>query len=221
MKGEIPVLESEAKDYNSRRPQMVIPEYGRNIQKMVEFAFSVTDREERNQVAKAIINVMGNLNPHLRDVPDFKHKLWDHLFIISNYQLDADSPYPKPEPEVINEKPERVDYPQSKIRFKHYGKIVQSLIQKACETEDEKEKQEMTHAIANLMKKSYLVWNKDSVDDDVILGDLSSMSDGKLTIASDFELDSTPEILSKNKPKGGFSQANKKRHHGKKRKNRR
>ena len=111
-------------DYNTSLPHMIIPEYGRNIQKMIDFAVSVEDREERNKVAQAIINVMGQLNPHLRDVTDFKHKLWDHIFIISDFKLDVDSPYPKPTRETFQTKPERVMYPSNDIRYKHYGKTV-------------------------------------------------------------------------------------------------
>ena len=199
------------KDYNSRRPLMVIPEYGRNIQKMVEFALSVEDREERNTVAQAIITVMGNLNQHLRDVPDFKHKLWDHLYIISNYQLDVDSPYPKPLPEVINEKPKPLGYPKHRIKFKHYGHIVEALINKAIEMEDDKEKQALTQEIAAMMKRSYLLWNKESVDDEQIIKDLKILSDGKLDVSADFEFESTNQILAKNKPKTSSSNNNNRR----------
>lgn len=193
--------ETVEKDYNSRRPLMVIPEYGRNIQKMVEFALGVEDREERNTVAHAIITVMGNLNQHLRDVPDFKHKLWDHLYIISNYQLDVDSPYPKPLPEVINEKPKPMGYPKHRIKFKHYGHILEELIKKAVETEDPAEKKALTEEIAATMKRSYLIWNKESVDDEQITKDLDILSDGKLDLSNDFEYESTNQILAKNKPK--------------------
>ena len=117
-------------EYNTSLPKMIIPEYGRNIQKMIDFAMTVKDREERNRVARAIIDVMGQLNPHLRDVTDFKHKLWDHIFIISDFKLDVDSPYPLPTAETFQTKPDRVLYPSNDIRYKHYGKTVERIIAK-------------------------------------------------------------------------------------------
>lgn len=186
------------KDYNTRRPQMVIPEYGRNIQKMVEHAISIADREERNRVAQSIINVMGQLNPHLRDVVDFKHKLWDHLFIISDFKLDVDSPYPYPDKEKIFEKPKPLEYPQSNIRFKHYGKSVEAFIAKAIEMQDGEEKTELIKTIANLMKKSYLTWNRESVDDDLIVSDLKLLSKGQLKLDDSFKLEQTNDILALN-----------------------
>ena len=186
------------KDYNTRRPQMVIPEYGRNIQKMVEHAISIENREERNRVAQSIINVMGQLNPHLRDIVDFKHKLWDHLFIISDFKLDVDSPYPYPDKEKIFEKPKPLEYPQSKIRFKHYGKNVEAFIAKAIEMEDGEEKTELIKTIANLMKKSYLTWNRESVDDDLIVSDLKLLSKGQLKLDDSFKLEQTNDILALN-----------------------
>jgi len=186
------------KDYNTRRPQMVIPEYGRNIQKMVEHAISIEDREERNKVAQSIINVMGQLNPHLRDIVDFKHKLWDHLFIISDFKLDVDSPYPYPDKEKIFEKPKPLEYPQSNIRFKHYGKSVEAFIAKAIEMQDGEEKTELIKTIANLMKKSYLTWNRESVDDDLIVSDLKLLSKGQLKLDDSFKLEQTNDILALN-----------------------
>lgn len=186
------------KDYNTRRPQMVIPEYGRNIQKMVEHAISIENREERNRVAQSIINVMGQLNPHLRDIVDFKHKLWDHLFIISDFKLDVDSPYPYPDKEKIFEKPIPLEYPQSNIRFKHYGKSVEAFIAKAIEMQDGEEKTELIKTIANLMKKSYLTWNRESVDDDLIVSDLKLLSKGQLKLDDSFKLEQTNDILALN-----------------------
>ena len=209
------------KDYNTRRPDMVIPEYGRNIQKMVEHAISVEDREERNKVAQSIINVMGQLNPHLRDITDFKHKLWDHIFIISDFKLDVDSPYPIPDKETIFKKPEPLGYPQSRIRFKHYGKNTEEIIAKAIDMEDGDEKNELIKLIANLMKKSYLMWNRDSVDDSLILSDLETLSKGKLKVSEGFVLTQTNEILAQNKKKKTSTSNksnNNKKHYQKKRK---
>jgi hypothetical protein len=185
-------------DYNTQREKLIIPEYGRHIHIMVNHCISIEDRDERNRCAKAIIDVMGQLNPHLRDVADFTHKLWDHLFIISNFKLDVDSPYPKPNPEKINEKPEPMQYPQSRIRFKHYGKTVEGLIKKASALEDGEERNAFVEAIANLMKKFYLTWNRDSVNDSVILEELKLLSENKLKTKETFQLDSTNEIIYRN-----------------------
>jgi len=205
------------KDYNTRRPQMVIPEYGRNIQKMVEHASKIESKEERNKIAAAIISVMGQLNPHLRDIADFKHKLWDHLFIISDFKLDIDSPYPIPDREEIFKKPEKMDYPHHKIKFKHYGKSVEDLISKACEIEDEKERQVLTQIIANLMKKSYLTFNTDSIDDNNVVSDLATLSNGKLKLDSSFEFINTNEIVPNIQKKK--TNTNHKKYNGKKQNN--
>lgn len=184
--------------YNTSQPRLIISEYGRNIQKMIEFACSVEQKEERNKVASAIIQVMGQLNPHLRDVTDFKHKLWDHLFIISDFKLDVDSPYPMPSKETFISKPDRVKYQNNNIKYKHYGKTVELLIEKAIAYQDGPEKDALIGSIANLMKKSYLNWNRDSVNDDMILAHLSELSDGKLKVSDTFRLSNTNDILAKN-----------------------
>ena len=189
---------------------MVIPEYGRNIQKMVEHAISIEDREERNKIANAIISVMGQLNPHLRDIADFKHKLWDHLFIISDYKLDVDSPYPVPEREEIMRKPEKMDYPKTDNRFKHYGKAVVSLINRAVEFPEGDEKEALIGVIVNLMKKSYLTFNQDSVDDSQILADLETLSKGQLKVKDESIIVSTNELLSMNKSKRKSNNGHKK-----------
>lgn len=175
-------------EYNTERVKMAIPEYGRNVQRMIEFAVSVKDRDERNRVARAIISVMGQLNPHLRDVTDFKHKLWDHLFIISDFKLEVDSPYPIPNAATFQTKPDKVSYPDNKIKYRHYGRILEKIIQKAVEFEEGDEKRVLTEMIANSMKKSYLMWNRDSVTDDVIIEQLRELSKGKLKLAPDTKL---------------------------------
>jgi len=181
-------------DYNTSLPRLIIPEYGRNIQRMIEYAISVGDRAERNKVAQAIINVMGQLNPHLRDVTDFKHKLWDHLFIISEFKLDVDSPYPMPTPETFKTKPELLKYPSNDIRYKHYGKTVEKLIEKAIEYPEGDEKNVLVEQIANLMKRSYLTWNRDTVSDEVILNQLEELSKGKLKLSDPSLLRSTQTL---------------------------
>jgi len=185
-------------EYNTSLPKMIIPEYGRNIQKMIDFAITVADKEERNKVARAIIDVMGQLNPHLRDVTDFKHKLWDHLFIISEFKLDVDSPYPRPTPETFQTKPELLKYPSNDIRYKHYGKTVERIIEKAKEYPEGDERNALVEQIANLMKRSYLNWNRDSVNDEVILKQLSELSKGQLKLADNSSLRSTQAFVPRN-----------------------
>jgi hypothetical protein len=187
----------EVMDYNTSLPKMIIPEYGRNIQKMIDFAITVEDREERNKVANAIITVMGQLNPHLRDVTDFKHKLWDHLFVISDFKLDVDSPYPKPTRETFITKPDKVNYPSGDIRYKHYGKAIENMILKATEYEEGEMKNALIETIANLMKRSYLAWNRDSVNDEVILQHLDELSKHKLKFPETARLAHTNDILAK------------------------
>ncbi len=188
-------------EYNTSRSKMNISEYGRNIQKMIEHIMSVEDREKRNKLAKATINVMGQLNPHLRDVNDFKHKLWDHLFIMSDFKLDVDSPYPVPSPETLSRKPEPLAYAANNVTFKHYGRHIERIIEKACELEDGHMKDTLIKLIANHLKKSYLTWNRDAVTDEEIAGHLNILSNGRLSLQDDVKLNETSDILSKNKKK--------------------
>lgn len=169
-------------EYNSTRPQLKLAEYGRNVQNMVDFVMSLPSKEERNLYAQAVIELMGQLNPHLRDVSDFTHKLWDHLFIISDFKLDVDSPYPVPSRESINSKPERLSYPANHIRFRHYGKTVEMMIEKAKAIEDPERKSQYVQQLANFMKMAYITWNKDSVNDETIKSDLKILSDGELEL---------------------------------------
>ena len=175
-------------EYNTQREKLIISEYGRHIQKMVDHAASLTDRAERQKMAEGIIDLMGELNPHLRDVDDFKHKLWDHLFIMSDFKLDVNSPYEKPELEKLFEKPEPLSYPNSKIRFNHYGKVVEMMIEEASEMEKGELKDKLTIAIANQMKKSYVNWNRDSVEDKLIFKQLEQLSNGQLSLPENTEL---------------------------------
>ena len=191
-------------EYNTQRGKMVIPEYGRNVQKMIDFACTVESREERNKIANAIISVMGQLNPHLRDITDFNHKLWAHLFTMSDFHLDVDSPYPKPSPESLAEKPEKVDYPSNNIRFGHYGKTVERLIEAASQYDDGEEKDYLVGRIANLMKRSNLQWNSDSVKDETILKDLKQLSGGKLQVNESFVFESASDLLKKGGKKRSF-----------------
>jgi hypothetical protein len=188
-------------DYNTSRNNLKLPEYGRNIQKMVEYLMSIEDRDQRNKMAYAVIAVMGNMNPHLRDINDFKHKLWDHLFIMSDFKLDIDSPYKRPEPKVFNEKPRKVDYKTNEIKYKHYGRTLEMLINEASKFPDGEEKDQLVRIIANHMKKSYLTWNREVVNDTDIFKDLKELSGGKLDVGEEMKLNDSREILSKNKRK--------------------
>ena len=185
-------------EYNTARPKMHIPEYGRNVQKMVDHAVGLASKEERNKVANAIIKVMGELNPQLRDVEEYKPKLWTHLFIMSDFQLDVDSPYPLPTREALAEPPKKVDYPQSEIKIGHYGKIVQQMIEKAIELPEGDERLALTKIIASLMKRFHLTFNTASVEDQVIANHLKLLSKGKLVITDLSFLPNTNDILRSN-----------------------
>ena len=171
-------------EYNSDREDLIIPEYGRHIHKMVNQAIECNNKDERNNMAKAIIGVMGNLNPHLRDVPDFQHKLWDQLFIMSQFQLDVDSPYPKPSKEIFEQKPEKLNYPQNHPKYRFYGNNIKKMIDVAVTWEDGEMKSQLVYVIANHMKKCFLNWNKDTVEDTVIYEHMFELSNGKISLDS-------------------------------------
>jgi hypothetical protein len=171
-------------DYNTSREKLILAEYGRNVQNMVEYIVALPTKEERNRYAQVVIDMMGFLNPHLRDVADFKHKLWDHLQIISKFKIDVDSPYPSPTQEEINFRPEVLAYPQQRIRFKHYGRTVELMIKRAKEITEPDKKQHMVNSIANFMKMAYVVWNKDHVADEQIISDLTELSKGELDLSA-------------------------------------
>ena len=175
-------------DYNSTRNKLILSEYGRNVQNMVKYIVSLPTKEERNKYAQVVIDLMGFLNPHLRDVADFKHKLWDHLHIISDFQIDVDSPYPKPSPDAIHLKPEPLKYPHQRIKYKHYGKTIELMIEKAKSIDDPDRKRHMVQAVANFMKMAYVQWNKDSVTDESILSDLYNLSGGQLKLEENINL---------------------------------
>ncbi|MFK8044248.1 MAG: DUF4290 domain-containing protein [Crocinitomicaceae bacterium] len=208
-------------EYNTSRPKLQIPEYGRNVQKMVDFAITLGDREERNKVANAIINVMGELNKHLRDKEDYKHKLWTHLFIISDFQLDVDSPYPIPNREMLAERPSSVEYPQTKIQFGHYGKTIEGMIAIASDMEENEEREALIKVIANLMKRFHLMYNTNSIDDEIISVHLKRMSQGKIRLTDLSFLTSTKDIIKEYEIDKKPVQNNKNRKHNKNRNNNR
>ena len=177
-------------EYNSDRPLMIIPEYGRHIQKLVDHCVELESEEERKKMAHAIVDVMGNLQPHLRDVPDFKHKLWDQLFIMSKFELEVDSPFGKPDKLELEAKPEALAYPKMASRYKFYGHNIQTMIKVALSWDESELRTALIFNIANHMKKCYLNWNKDTVDDAVIFKHLKDLSNGEI------DLTDTEEVLS-------------------------
>lgn len=190
-----------ADDYNTSREKMAIPEYGRNIHNMINHIGTLEDREERNKAARTIISIMGNMNPHLRDINDFKHKLWDHLAIMSNFSLDIDYPYEPPEPSTFTEKPKPVPYHTYPIRYKHYGRLLEQMIKAATEMEEGEKKEALVHMIANHMKKCYLTWNRSQVTDEVIYNDLRELSGGLIERSAEIKLSESREILSRTRKK--------------------
>lgn len=196
-------------EYNTERPKLFIPEYGRHFQKMVDHAVAIEDREERNKVANSIISVMGNLQPHLRDVPDFQHKLWDQLFIMADFKLDVDSPFPITSKEVLQQRPEPLEYPQNHPKYRFYGNNIKRMIDVAVKWEEGDMRSGLEYAIANHMKKCYLVWNKDTVEDSVIFNHLKELSDGKIDLAkSDESLTDSGQFLKNRPSKSGSSNTN-------------
>lgn len=188
-------MSNAAFDYNTQRPKLIIPEYGRNVQRMVEMCMEMDDRERRNRSAKAIIEVIARLNPQLRSSDNFERTLWDHLYIMSEFKLDVDGPYPKPTPEELESKPERVPYPQGEIKYGHYGKVVERMIAQCAVMEAGEKRDTYALVIANLMKRQFLAWNRDTVPDGVILKDLSDMSKGSVKLAPDSHLAHTADLL--------------------------
>ena len=182
-------------EYNGERPHLIIPEYGRHIQKLVDYCVALDNVDERNKMAKAIVDVMGNLQPHLRDVPDFKHKLWDQLFIMSDFKLDVESPYEKPIKEELQAKPEPLAYPKSASKYRFYGNNIQTMIDVALTWEEGEVREALYYAIANHMKKCYLNWNKDTVEDKVIFKHLKELSHNKIDLTQSTETLSEVKVL--------------------------
>lgn len=207
-------------EYNTQRNQLLMPEYGRNIQQLVEHCKSLATKEERNDMAVAIIEFMGQRNPHLRDEENYKHKLWDHLFILANYELDVDSPYPFPTKEELSQKPRKMNYPSLDNDYKFYGKSILQLIDKAIELEEGEEKEALIEVIANNMKKSYNVYNKEHVQDEVIFRHLKELSENRLDLTGIDSLEKSRIYHTNNKNKNQKNNTSKKRFHNHNNKNR-
>ncbi len=182
-------------EYNTTRGKLILPEYGRNVQNMIAHAMEISDRKVRNRAAQAIIEVMGQLNPHLRDVDDFRHKLWTHLFVMSDFNLEVDSPYEIPKAESLQEKPKLMAYPKSKIRYGHYGKYTQEILESAKDITKEDERDYLKNTMANFMKKQFLSHNNDTVENHVIADQLKELSKGDLVLENPDELMNTNVLL--------------------------
>ena len=172
-------------EYNTRQKKLPLPEYGRSVQNMVDHALTIEDRAERQSCANTIVNIMGGMFPHLRDVPDFKHKLWDHLAIMADFKLDIDYPYEIVRRDNFQTKPNRIAYPSTRIHYRHYGRALEDLIKIASDMPEGDEKNNLVALICNHMKKDYMTWNKDTVDDRKIAEDLYELSDGRLQLTDD------------------------------------
>lgn len=189
-------------EYNTDRNHLAIPEYGRHIQKMIEQAVIIEDTEERLKTAQSIIAIMGNLNPHLRDVPDFQHKLWDQLFIMSDFKLDIEAPFPIPTRESIFKSPEPLPYPQNFPKYRFYGNNIKRMIDEAVEWEEGEKKEALILTIANHMKKCFLNWNKDTVNDEVIFNHLFELSNGEINLnETDEDLSKAQDLVQNNRRK--------------------
>ncbi|MGB5319635.1 DUF4290 domain-containing protein [Eudoraea sp.] len=193
-------------EYNTEREKLIIPEYGRHFQKMVNHAISIEDSAERNKVAQAIISVMGNIQPHLRDVPDFQHKLWDQLFIMSDFKLDVESPFPITSKEMLQARPDPLEYPQNFPKYRFYGNNIKRMIDVAIGWEEGDKRAGLEYAIANHMKKCYLNWNKDTVEDKAIFKHLFELSNGKIDLATDgISLSESEQLMKGRTPKSNRS----------------
>ena len=192
-------------EYNTQRKKMELPEYGRSVQNMVDHALTIEDREERQRCANTIVNIMGGMFPHLRDVPDFKHKLWDHLAIMSDFKLDIDYPFEIVKKEDLVMRPERLPYSTGDIRYRHYGRFLGELVKKAVEIEDEAERKALIRLLAIQMKKSLSNWNKDGMEDQKIVDDLREYSQGAIDLqVEDLQLNEPQRYNNNNQRKQNF-----------------
>jgi hypothetical protein len=202
-------------EYNTEREHLIIPEYGRHMQKMINHAKTRETKEERNKITNAIISIMGNMQPHLRDVPDFQHKLWDQLFIMADFDIDVDSPYEKPSREELYARPDVLEYPQNFPKYRFYGNNIKTMIDVANTWEEGEMKEALLYTVANHMKKCFLNWNKDTVKDDVIFNHLFELSDGKIDLRESTEALSDSSSLMRSKKKYSSSSNSKKSMHKK------
>lgn len=207
-------MEEKDKDYNTQRKKLLMPEYGRNVQKMVEYVRDIPDRDKRNEQIQAVVGVMGTLNPQLRDIEDFKHKLWDHVQIIADFDIDIDSPYEIPTRDIITSKPDPMEINQTPISARHYGRNIENMIDVIASKEDDGTKDAMIKALASYMRQQYLIWNKDSVSDETIFQDIERLSDNRIKVPEGLKLTKVDSGASYSRPginpsKGGKNQRQK------------
>ena len=196
-------------DYNTNREKLILPEYGRHIQKLVDHMKAIEDKDERSRFAHALVPIMAQVNTNIKENGDFKHKLWDHLYIMADFDLDIDAPYEMPKREVLNKKPDRLPYTQGKFKKKHYGKIIQKMMDQIDKYEGE-EQDALVELLANQLKKSYVKWNKESVNDDVILNDFVELAEKDINFKEDIKLVEAREIMSKPSKKKKVTRKNRK-----------
>ncbi|WMJ74534.1 DUF4290 domain-containing protein [Cytophagaceae bacterium ABcell3] len=183
----------------SEEEGIILKEYGRNVQKIVKYILSIEDREKRSRFARTLVELMKQINPTMRDAQDTYQKIWDHLYVISGFKLDVDSPYPMPEVSILSRKPMKVEYNTHNLRFRHYGRNVELLIQKAIDTDDPEEKEAAISFVGKLMKRFYSAWNKESIDDEIIIEHLRILSNNKLDI--DVEKVKSENLFDSNSPR--------------------
>ncbi|MDR3236434.1 MAG: DUF4290 domain-containing protein [Prevotellaceae bacterium] len=206
-------------EYNTQRKKLVMPEYGRHIQKMIQYVTNIEDRNKRNEQILALISVMGDLNPHLRDVEDFKHKLWDHVQVISDFAIDIDCPYPIPSRESFHEKPARLPHATTPVRIMHYGRNIQNMIEAIALRPESEDNDELIVALGNFMKREYLLWNKDSVTDEFIFRDMVALSNGRIKIKPEMRLANVQnEVIQEMNRSTNFTDVGKKKKKKKKKK---
>lgn len=194
-------------EYNTQRPSIILKEYGRNVQKLVEYIRNIPSKEKRTEMSYTLIELIKQLTPTMKDQPENPQRVWDDLYIIANFNLDINSPYPVPEPSILFKKPEKVDYPQSQVKFKHYGKNIEKLVKEALKLEDPQERQDAIIYLGKLMKTFYGNWNKETIDDSVILKDIQLMSGGALNMTIEkVREDNLFEKLYKDRKKTGKPQ---------------
>lgn len=177
-------------DYNTQREKLLMPEYGRHVQEMINYVKNLPDKEKRNEQIQTVVVVMGTLNPQLRDINDFKHKLWDHVQIISDFEIDIDSPYPTPTKETLATPPNIIPLQKSPIKAAHYGRNIQNMIEVIAVREDDPVKTHMIRTLASYMRQQYLIWNKDSVSEETIFKDIYALSEGRITVPEEVHIGS-------------------------------
>jgi hypothetical protein len=206
-------------EYNTERPHLILKEYGRNVQKLVEFIRTVPDKDKRTELAYTLIELIKQLTPTIKDQPENPQRVWDDLYIIADFNLDINAPYPVPERDILFKKPDKVDYPQSQVRFKHYGKNIEKLVKEALKKEDPQERQDAIIYLGKLMKTFYGNWNKETLDDSVILRDIQEMSGGALDmtiekVREDNLFEKLYKERKKTKPQQGGGSGQHQRHQG-------